>query len=299
MRETILATMVLAAVLCGMNASATGICGTDGTTLTCDNPESGGYATWKVGKDTGASRIYACALVGGVWTRVGYETYTSETTLSIKGNLNTETITVIDSASETCDAAGSLTAGQIPSGWFSRIIVHGYRGNDTINGSYRGEDLYGDSGMDDIDGRSGDDSISGGSEDDYILGGPGVDEIDGDDGADEIYGEGGGDTITGGAGNDYVEGNDGADTIDGGADTDHLYGNGGNDTITGGSGRDWMYGGSGLDIIDGTGDAAIDMIYGEDDIDDLDEDNGYCDGGAPTSAPGDVCDCASESSCES
>jgi len=273
MRRTIIATVLLATLLNGANALATGICSTDGVnTITCDNPETGGYATWKVGKDTAASRVFACALVSGNWTLVGYETYSDEDNLQILGCGSSETVTVVDSASETCDAGSGATVGQIPSDWFVRIEVQGYRGDDTITGSYRDEDLRGGTGADTIDGRSGGDDIYGGSENDDIWGGPGIDVIDGDSGSDEIHG------------------GDNGDTIDGGDGIDYLYGDAHDDTITGGEDRDWMYGGTGADTIDGNDDLVIDMIYGEGGDDILEDDAGSCVGGADY----DTCVCAYE-----
>jgi Ca2+-binding RTX toxin-like protein len=89
--------------------------------------------------------------------------------------------------------------------------VNGARGNDSIYGSSKGDELNGSSGNDVIYGRGGDD------------------RLEGQDGYDQLLGEAGNDALGGGKGHDSLWGNDGDDILFGGGGTDHLWGGRGAD----------------------------------------------------------------------
>ena len=77
-------------------------------------------------------------------------------------------------------------------------------GDDTFNGTNKGDILYSGPGNDIIYGNKGDDNLDGQSGSDIILGG---------DGSDVIKGGAGGDSITPGKGNDEIDGGDGVDEV--------------------------------------------------------------------------------------
>jgi VCBS repeat-containing protein len=72
-------------------------------------------------------------------------------------------------------------------------IIYGGAGNDTLNGTGKGDNIYGGSGNDTIKGNDGDDTIYGGS------------------GSDTINANNGNDTIIGGFGSDSLTGSNGDD----------------------------------------------------------------------------------------
>jgi Ca2+-binding RTX toxin-like protein len=126
-------------------------------------------------------------------------------------------------------------------------------GNDSIDGGWGDDQLFGEGGNDAIVGGVGSDYING-DEADSILNSQhhGQDRLDGGEGNDFVYGAGGADTIVGGEGDDNLVGDDtdqrvvgiyhGADAIDGGAGLDTIRGSGGGDTIHGGAGDDTIWG---------------------------------------------------------
>ncbi|WP_421982366.1 calcium-binding protein [Roseibium sp.] len=129
-----------------------------------------------------------------------------------------------------------------------------------INGSDKGELLFGGFASDFIFGNGGNDKIFGGFGNDFLFGGHGNDKIFGGFGHDLMFGGKGNDKIFGGHGNDNLNGGDGEDTLRGGKGYDRLVGNKGNDRMFGGSGDDllvWnngdgsdlMHGGSGYDRV--------------------------------------------------
>ncbi len=139
-----------------------------------------------------------------------------------------------------------------------------------INGSERGNTLFGSSKQEDITGLGGNDYIFGRGGKDLISGGNGSDKLFGDNGNDEISGETGNDLISGGNGSDKIEGGDGKDRVYGGSEGDQItggegddtvYGQSGNDLISGNDGRDQIYGGNGVDRIAGGNDN--DRLYGD------------------------------------
>lgn len=107
-------------------------------------------------------------------------------------------------------------------------VVHGYQGDDILQGG------------------SGNDQIFGGRGDDRIIGGFGHDRLFGQKDNDTIFGDtelmvihGGNDFISGGSGNDTLYDGGGADTVLGGQDVDFLvirhgpgYDDGRNDLIS-------------------------------------------------------------------
>jgi hypothetical protein len=100
---------------------------------------------------------------------------------------------------------------------FAQLMMSG---RDLINGSVRGEDIYGFNRNDTIKAGKGDDQIYGGNGDDTLLAGFGD---------DQVFAEGGNDTLRGDKGNDR---------LDGGSGDDVMYGGLGNDSMNGGDGED-------------------------------------------------------------
>jgi len=166
---------------------------------------------------------------------------------------------------------------------YTRIVVNGMAGNDSIQG---GSDVALPM---EIRGGFGNDYLVGGIGNDFITGGTGaagenggVDTLDGDAGDDllfssdfgraMLYGYAGNDTLTGGALND---------TLWGEAGDDLLQGNDGNDSLSGGDGNDWLFGHNGLDSLSGgngndslNGGANNDLLAGNDGSDSLDGEGG-------------------------
>jgi len=126
----------------------------------------------------------------------------------------------------------------------SQIEIRGTAADDTING-----DSVNVSIDDLIHGYDGNDTIDGKTGDDVVYGGNGNDNIIGSAGNDYLYGESGSDTLNGGNDNDYLDGGEGDDTLDGGNGNDVLAGGSGNDIIYGRAGDDNISGGDGDDII--------------------------------------------------
>ncbi|HCP81620.1 MAG TPA: hypothetical protein DIT67_08515, partial [Octadecabacter sp.] len=129
----------------------------------------------------------------------------------------------------------------------------GTDGDDTINGSYRDEELFGFSGNDELNGFSGHDRLDGGA---------GNDILDGGLRDDTLIGGAGNDTLTDASGDNALYGEDGDDRIEGGSGDDFHDGGDGDDYILGSSGIDSFYGGQGIDTIDftySTNDVFIDL----------------------------------------
>ncbi len=141
------------------------------------------------------------------------------------------------------------------------LLLRGFGGDDTLNGSDGGERLSGGSGNDTLNGDGGNDMLFGGSGDDMLHAGDGDDRVFGGGGADQIEGGSGQDTINANSGNDTVYGGADADLIRGGYNDDILYGEAGSDGIFGQSGNDTLYGGSEDDTLNGG--SEDDMLFGE------------------------------------
>ena len=160
---------------------------------------------------------------------------------------------------------------------YEYIVSHltpteGTEGNDSINGSYASEIIYG---------YGGNDTISAGNGNDIVYGGDGDDSILGSEGNDVIYGEDGNDFINPGKRNDHVYGGLGNDTIrvteidyqaskyiDGGEGDDEIEVREGSNTIIGGKGDDYLssaYGGNDTYIYNfGDGNDTIENWNGDD-----------------------------------
>lgn len=98
--------------------------------------------------------------------------------------------------------------------------------DDYVNGSRVSSQLYGESGDDElrfdsyfnysrniVSGGSGNDSMYGGSGPDVMWGGTGDDEMEGRNGADDMFGGSGNDIMDGGFGDDYMLGQFGMDEM--------------------------------------------------------------------------------------
>ena len=140
--------------------------------------------------------------------------------------------------------------------------LDGGTGNDTLEGGDDDDALSGGVGLDWLLGGDGNDTLSGGEDNDTLEGGFGADTLAGDAGDDSLSGGGFGDEIDGGDGDDTLRGEDGPDTLLGGAGHDSILGGGNTDSIEGGTGRDTISGNLGNDTLDGGG--AADSITGGD-----------------------------------
>ncbi|MBT0778280.1 calcium-binding protein [Paracoccus sp. pheM1] len=180
-----------------------------------------------------------------------------------------------------------------------RTTVAGTAGNDTLNASRNGSDVFGHAGNDLLLGGPGDDNLQGGAGNDTLraeagadtlmghegndllfggdgndslVGGPGDDTLWGQVGNDLLYGDDGNDLLWGGDGNDLLWGGNGNDNLAGGAGSDTLRGDAGNDTLIGHEGNDLFFGGNGNDsLVGGPGD---DTLWGQVGNDTLSGDHG-------------------------
>jgi Ca2+-binding RTX toxin-like protein len=106
----------------------------------------------------------------------------------------------------------TLTAG--PEAGFAEMF--GDKGNDTINGAPRGEDIVGGPGNDTLRGRGGNDDIEGGRGNDHVYGGRGRDLIFAGPGDDVLRArDGRRDTVRGGPGHDRARIDRGLDDVTG------------------------------------------------------------------------------------
>ena len=176
----------------------------------------------------------------------------------------------------------------------SILVAHGGGGDDYLDGSVNGDQLFGDDGIDYLFGYEGNDTLDGGAGTDYITDGPGNDTVTGGPGDDSLTAGTGTDVVSGGDGNDTIDysartapvtitldgvagsgeagendtiaadvenavGGSGGDRIVGNASDNYLTGNEGNDTIVGGGGSDTIQSGPGDDTID-TRDGVYDSV---------------------------------------
>lgn len=170
------------------------------------------------------------------------------------------------------------------------FAIVGADGDDVLDGTERGNLMYGRAGDDlisgfggddEIYGEDGNDTILGGTGDDYIDGGQGDDVLDGGEGADTLIGGDGVDTATyenaaqgvdvdlaaGSASDgdtldgienligtefaDTLSGDDGANVIEGRGGDDIIDGRDGDDILRGEAGDDTLLGGAGNDVLEG------------------------------------------------
>ncbi|MCA1334431.1 Hint domain-containing protein [Pseudooceanicola marinus] len=166
---------------------------------------------------------------------------------------------------------GGSGKGDSINGTYRDDNLYGGCGDDTITGYQGNDDLYGKRGDDVLYGGDGDDDLHGDSGDDYLDGGTGHDDLDAEDGNDTLIGgdgndkldaDSGDDLVYAGSGNDTVYGDDGHDEIYGGDGDDKLIGDSGDDTIYAGYGRDTIEGDKGDDELHGEG--GEDLIEGDD-----------------------------------
>jgi Ca2+-binding RTX toxin-like protein len=101
--------------------------------------------------------------------------------------------------------------------------LHGYGGDDRLEGSSQADSLFGDAGNDELFGRGGDDRLEGADGNDVLEGGRGRDLLLGGPGADTLTGGFGADRLRGGDGPDVLLAVDGRrDSVDCGAGCDRA-----------------------------------------------------------------------------
>jgi serralysin len=83
--------------------------------------------------------------------------------------------------------------------------------DDTFIGGNAAVEVHGFGGDDWLDGSAGNDVFLGGTENDYLFGEAGHDRLYGDEGSDRLEGDAGNDTLGGGLGGDYLVGGADAD----------------------------------------------------------------------------------------
>jgi Ca2+-binding RTX toxin-like protein len=174
------------------------------------------------------------------------------------------------------------------------FTVHGFGGNDWLDGSAGNDSLYGGADHDYLFGEAADDFLYGEEGNDWLDGGAGDDLLDGGSGADALWGGDGYDhaafiyALTGvtvdladpslnagdAAGDSYSSiedfsltpyddtfiGADAAVTVSGFGGSDWLYGSTSNDFLYGDAGNDYLFGEAGKDLV--VGDDGNDWIDG-------------------------------------
>lgn len=130
--------------------------------------------------------------------------------------------------------------------------------DDYIDGTIKGDRIFGNGGNDRLIGHSGNDTL---------LGNIGNDTLDGGGGSDNLKGGWGDDSILGGLGNDTLIGTYGNNTLDGGAGDDEIRGASGNDWIRDVLGSNNIVAAEGNDYIEVSASAnLIDAGQGDDRI---------------------------------
>lgn len=137
--------------------------------------------------------------------------------------------------------------------------INGSAGNDTMDGTERGEEIYADAGDDVITAWSGDDLVQAEEGDDLVLG---------EAGHDLIFGGAGDDLVDGGSGNDTIWLGDGADEMPDPEDgfdlgPDFEISAAGDDQVVGGAGNDFLIDRLGSNTL--RGDLGDDIVVGVDD----------------------------------
>ena len=121
------------------------------------------------------------------------------------------------------------------------------RGEATIEGSRKDDNLSGGLGDNTLIALGGDDNLKGDIGDDRLFGNAGNDNLDGGIGDDLLDGLSGRDSLEGGVGNDELNGGTESDRLNGDIGDDLLDGDGGNDYLVGSLGEDTLLGGKGKD----------------------------------------------------
>jgi Ca2+-binding RTX toxin-like protein len=137
----------------------------------------------------------------------------------------------------------NLTVNGVAFNGVARLVevaatVYAGAGDDNVQASDRGDNLFGEDGAD---------TLYGGRLDDWLLGGAGGDILDAG-GVDPAALGGDGNYLDGGMGNDILRGREGSDWLEGGDGVDQLTGGAGDDVLAGGAGAgDSLMGGGGAD----------------------------------------------------
>ena len=164
---------------------------------------------------------------------------------------------------------GSTQGSVLATYAISKVVIHGYGGNDSIKGDATVQEPM------EVYGGLGNDSVRGGARNDFLYGnlatsgGAGLDTIDGADGNDIIYAATYGNaTLYGSAGNDSLHGGSYRDVLYGGEDDDWMHGYSGDDYLSAGNGHDTLSGGGGWGnyLVAGDGD---DLLVGGESTDTL------------------------------
>ncbi|MBW3668521.1 MAG: hypothetical protein KY443_04835 [Actinobacteria bacterium] len=137
--------------------------------------------------------------------------------------------------------------------------LQGGADHDVLFGEGSADHVFGDDGEDWESGGSGADVMRGGKHADVMHGNAGDDEMHGDSGADQMFGGDDIDTMRGGIDADYMEGNNHADVMNGDGDADRMVGGSaspsaadGADTMRGDAANDVIIGDNGVIAADGT-----------------------------------------------
>lgn len=181
-------------------------------------------------------RLLAGASVVGDALMVTANQRAATTNVQIVENDDRSAVSVTINAVTRRGVAKQFTASFPKSLGYSRVVVRGGAGDDTIEFFANIQPTF--SLPVRVNGRAGNDIINTGTADDVVVGGKGDDVISTGAGNDTVHAQ---------AGNDTVLGGDGDDTLWGGGGDDRVEGNAGNDKLGGILGTNAMFGGDGTD----------------------------------------------------
>ncbi len=161
-------------------------------------------------------------------------------------------------ANNLIDASGFTPGVNVPG-----VILHGGAGDDTLVGTSKNDQLFGDAGFDTVRFRS----TTGATivaTNGMLMDGAMMDVLNSIEALNLTGHASLGTTINAAAfsGNTTLSGGSGADTLTAGQKASQLNGNAGNDLLTGGAGADLFYGGAGNDTMNGG--LGNDSMRGED-----------------------------------
>ncbi len=165
------------------------------------------------------------------------------TDLVVYGNDKANTITFTLQRNDVVVWNNGVRLGAFALSGISNIVVNAKAGNDCVilTGLGITSTVYGGAGNDMLHGGRGNDTLDGGDGVDFLYGFLGNDTLSGGAGNDWLFGGAGNDTLNGGDGNDWLYGEAGNDTLNGGDGDDWLFGGLGDDTLLGGTGKNRLF----------------------------------------------------------